>query len=103
MARNKLAGTKTGKSRSARYYQDNPEARRKKLEYDKKFGQNKNQRKKRAILVKENRDRGTYGNHDGKDLAHYKGSDGKLKVKEQDQSKNRGDKKRIYFKVKKPK
>ena len=30
MARNKLAGTKVGNSKSAKYYQDNPEAKKKK-------------------------------------------------------------------------
>lgn len=40
MARNTLAGTKTGKSETAKYYQENPEARKKKQEYDKKPMQN---------------------------------------------------------------
>ena len=35
--RNKLAGTKTGSSKSAKYYQSNPEARAKKEAYDKEY------------------------------------------------------------------
>ena len=37
MARNGLSGTKTGKSKSARYYQENPLARAVKSNYDKKL------------------------------------------------------------------
>ena len=37
MARNTLAGTKTGKSDTAKYYQEHPEARAKKQAYDKKY------------------------------------------------------------------
>lgn len=99
MPRNKLAGKRTGKSRSAKYYHSHPEAREKKKQYDTQFNKSPKQRKKRVILVRENRERGTYGNHDGKDLAHYK-ENGKLKMKQQSQSKNRGDKKNVYFRVK---
>ena len=37
MARNKLAGTATGKSKSAKYYAANPEARAKKNAYNKEY------------------------------------------------------------------
>lgn len=37
MARNKLAGTKTGKSKSARRYQKDPKARAKKKAYDTEY------------------------------------------------------------------
>ena len=59
-----------GKSRSARYYQENPEARRKKNEYQKEFNKKPSQRKKRSELVQERRRRGIYGKFDGKDVAH---------------------------------
>jgi hypothetical protein len=58
------------KSASAKYYASNPEARAKKAAYDKKFNQKPEQRAKRAELVKVNRERGTYGNGDGKDASH---------------------------------
>jgi len=82
--RNKLAGTKTGKSRSARFYQENPEARQKKMEYDKDYQDSDSRKKYRAELNKINRDKGTYGNGDGKDVAHKT----KTKTRMQSQSKN---------------
>lgn len=92
--RNKLAGTKKGTSKSAKYYQENPEARKKKLAYDKKYGSTESRKEYRAELQKINRDKGTHANHDGKDAAHQS----KTKTKMQAQSKNRADKKRSFFK-----
>lgn len=60
-------------SRSAKYYRDNPEARKKKKDYDTKFNKSSKQRKKRSELNKYNREKGTYGNGDGKDAAHKGG------------------------------
>lgn len=92
--RNKLAGTKTGTSKSAKYYQENPEARKKKIAYDKKYGSTESRKEYRAELQKINRDKGTHGNGDGKDVAHQS----KTKTRMQSQSKNRADKKRSFFK-----
>jgi hypothetical protein len=92
--RNKLAGTKTGNSKSAKYYQENPEARKKKIAYDKKYGSTESRKEYRAELQKLNREKGTHGNGDGKDVAHQS----KTKTKMQSQSKNRADKKRSFFK-----
>lgn len=61
-----------GLSRSARYYRDNPEARKKKNRYNTKYHSTAKRRKYRAELNKENRRRGTYGNGDGKDVSHKK-------------------------------
>jgi len=94
MARNKLAGTKFGKSDSAKYYQNNTEAREKKKEYDTKYHSTPSRRKYRAILGVINRKNGTAGNHDHKDMAHTS----KTKTISQSQSKNRADKKRMFFK-----
>lgn len=58
--------------KSAEYYKKNPESYAKKLAYDKKHNAKPEQRAKRAELVKVNRDRGTYGNGDGKDASHTK-------------------------------
>lgn len=85
MARNSLAGKSTGKSKSAKFYAENPESRKKKVEYQKKYASSDQQKKYRAELNKANRKAGTYGNKDGKDMSHQKS--GKL-VKEA-QSKNR--------------
>jgi hypothetical protein len=56
--------------KSAKAYRDNPESYAKKLAYDKKYNAQPEKRAKRAELVKINRDRGTYGNGDGKDASH---------------------------------
>lgn len=85
MARNTLAGTKTGKSETAKYYQENPEARKKKQEYDKKTNAKPSEVAYRSELNKKNRDAGTYGNKDGKDMSHTKSG----KMVSEDQSKNR--------------
>lgn len=92
--RNKLAGTKTGTSKSAKYYQSNPEARAKKEAYDKEYHSTDARKKYRAELNQENRERGTYGNKDGKDIAHKS----RTRTRMQSQSKNRADKKRSFFK-----
>jgi hypothetical protein len=83
--RNKLAGKSLGKSRSAKYYAENPEARKKKNEYDAQYHSTTERKKYRAKLNRANRRAGTYGNGDGKDMSHTKS--GKL-VKEK-QSSNR--------------
>jgi hypothetical protein len=92
--RNKLAGTKQGTSKSAKYYQENPEARKKKKAYDTDYHSADSRREYRSELNKVNRERGTYGNGDGKDAAHTS----KTKTRMQSQSKNRADKKRSFFK-----
>lgn len=56
-------------SRSAKYYRDNPEARKKKAATDKKINARPEQRKKRSELAKERRKRGIDGKGGG-DLSH---------------------------------
>lgn len=75
-------------SRSAKYYRDNPEARKKKNAYQKKFNKKRSQVKKRVELNKINRKLGTYGNGDKLDVSHRTGKKPRL----QKQSKNRGSK-----------
>ena len=58
--------------RTAKYYTSNPEARKKRLEYQKEYNKQDREVKKRVELNAENRKRGTYGNGDGKDVAHTK-------------------------------
>lgn len=88
MGRNRLAGKSTGKSKSAKFYSENEESRKKKQAYDTRFHATKARRKYRSKLAKANREAGTYGNHDGLDMAH-KGS--KI-VGMKSQSANRGSK-----------
>jgi len=59
-------------SKSAKYYRDHPEARKKKAATTSKINKRPDQRKKRSQLVQERRDRGIYGKG-GKDVSHEKG------------------------------
>ena len=68
-----MADKKGGKSKSATYYSKNPKAKAKKAAYDKKYHSTPSRRKYRAALNKKNREAGTYGNGDGKDVSHKKG------------------------------
>lgn len=92
--RNKIAGTKTGTSKSAKYYQNNPESRNKKKAYDKEYHSTTERKKYRSNLNKKNRERDTYGNGDKKDVSHKS----KTKTRMQSQSSNRADKKNNFFK-----
>ena len=74
-----------GKSKSAIYFQKNPDARKKKNAYNTFYHATPERKKYRVRLNKANRKAGTYGNGDGKDMSHTKS--GKL-VKES-QSANR--------------
>ena len=58
--------------RTAKYYASNPEARKKRLEYQKEYNKQDREVKKRVELNAENRKRGTYGNNDGLDVSHTK-------------------------------
>ncbi len=73
---------------TAKYYKDNPKAKAKKDAYQKEYNKKPEQVKKRVELNKVNRDRGTYGNGDGLDMAHTKNGIVKKKA-----SVNRGSKK----------
>ena len=70
--RNKQAGKSTGKSKSAKYFASNPEARKKKNEYNKKYHSTPERKKYRAALNRTNKKKGTYGNGDNKDESHSK-------------------------------
>lgn len=83
--RNSLAGSKKGKSESAKYFQSHPEARKKKDAYNKEYHSTSERRKYRSELNKENKKSGTYGNKDGKDKSHTKSG----RVVNEGQSKNR--------------
>lgn len=82
--RNTLAGTRRGKSKSAKYFQTHPEAKAKKDAYNTSYHQSEERKSYRAKLNKANREQGTYGNKDGKDLSHGVGG-----LKKESQSKNR--------------
>lgn len=72
--------------KSAKYYQDNPEARAKKKKYDTEFNKKPAQRKKRSELTLERRRRGIDGKG-GDDVGHTKSG-----YRMQSPAKNRGSK-----------
>jgi hypothetical protein len=83
--RNSLAGKSTGKSKSAKYFAANPEARAKKNAYNKEYHSTPERNSYRAKLNMANRAAGTYGNGDGKDMSHTKAG----KVVKESKSTNR--------------
>lgn len=82
--RNTLAGTKKGKSKSAKYFQTHPEAKANKDAYNTEYHKSSKRKKYRAKLNKKNKEEGTYGNKDGKDMSHGKGG-----LRKESQSSNR--------------
>lgn len=59
--------------KTAKYYSENPEAKKRKYAYDKKHNAKPENVKKRTELNKYNREKGTYGNGDSKDASHIGG------------------------------
>lgn len=59
-----------GLSRTAKYYRDNPDARKKHQETSKKHAAKPAARRKRAQCNAYNREQNTYGNGDGLDASH---------------------------------
>ena len=51
------------------------ERRKKKIAYDKKYHATEKRKKYRALLNRKNKEAGTYGNGDGKDMSHTKSGD----------------------------
>jgi hypothetical protein len=78
--------------KTAKYYAENPKAKKKKSEYQSKFNKSEKQRKNRAELNRENRRRGTYGNGDGMDVSHKKDGSTILEKQSQNRARNRGKK-----------
>jgi hypothetical protein len=72
---------------TAKFYATHPDARARHLEYQKNYNQRPDQLAKRVELNKENRKRGSYADHDGKDLSHHASG----RFTEKLASKNRGD------------
>jgi hypothetical protein len=70
--------------KTQKYYNDNPEAKKKKKEYDTKYHSTSERKAYRGALVKARRDAGVYGKG-GKDMSHAK--DGTIVP--EDKSKNR--------------
>ena len=58
--------------KSSKYYKSNREALKVKRAYQRKYNKKPKEVKRRVALKRINRDRGTYGNNDGKDASHRK-------------------------------
>tara|TARA_R100000734_G_C3276359_1_gene71085 strand:- start:84 stop:335 length:252 start_codon:yes stop_codon:yes gene_type:complete len=61
-------------AKTSDYYKSNPAARKRRLTQQKKYNKTKKGLALRVNANRLNRQLGTYGNGDGKDAAHYKGS-----------------------------
>ena len=61
-------------ARTSEYYKKNPEARKRRLKQQAKYNKTKKGLEIRVNANKLNKKLGTYGNRDGMDAAHYKGS-----------------------------
>ena len=72
--------------RTSQYYKTHPEARAKRLEYQAEYNKKPEQLKKRIELNRVNRERGQYGDGDGKDMSHKRNG----RIVEESASKNRG-------------
>lgn len=64
------------------------ETKKKKLAYDKEYHSTEERKKYRAELNRENRNRKTYGNGDGKDVSHTKGGGFVLEKAKSNRSRN---------------
>ena len=65
-----------------------PSSIARKRAYDKKYHQTPARKKYRASLNKANRDAGTYGNGDGKDMSHTKSGKMKLELQRINRKRN---------------
>ena len=74
-------------AKTSEYYKSNPAAKKKRLTQQKQYNKTKKGLALRVNANRLNRQLGTYGNGDGKDAAHYKGSTTKGRL--QSPSKNR--------------
>ena len=74
-------------SKTSKYYKKNPKARKRRLRQQAKYNKTKRGLSIRVNANKLNRKLGTYGNRDGLDAAHYKGS--KTRGRKQKPSLNR--------------
>ena len=64
--------------------------------YQKAYDAKPSQKKKRAALNRENHKRGTYGNGDGKDVAHTKSGRTKLQIASVNRANNGHGKRKRY-------
>ena len=79
-------------SRTSKYYKENPEANKKRLNQQARYNRQSLQIQKRVELNRENRKRGTYGNGDGMDVSHKKDGSTFLEKASKNRARNRSRK-----------
>lgn len=77
----------TGKSKTAKYYNSNPKARKKRVASQAKINAKPSEKKRRAELAKERRKRGVMGKG-GKDVSHKKGGGTTLESRRANRARN---------------
>ena len=83
-------------SRPSAYYKKNPAARKRRLKQQAKYNKTKEGLKIRTAANKCNRKLGTYGNGDGKDVAHTKSGRTKLQIASVNRANNGHGKRKRY-------
>lgn len=76
-------------AKTSDYYKKNPAARKRRLKQQAKYNKTKKAKDKRVELNRLNRQRGTYGNGDGKDVSHCKGGGTVLEKASSNRARNR--------------
>ena len=92
MARNSLAGKRTGKSKTAKFYAQNPKSRDKKKKYDTDYHKSKSRKKYRAKLNKWNKNNSNSKKGDGKDASHTQTGSLVLELLRRNRARNRSKK-----------
>ena len=92
MARNSLAGKRTGKSKTAKYYAKNPKSREKKKKYDTEYHSTTNRKRYRASLNKWNKNNSKSKKGDGKDASHSRSGSLTLEIQTRNRARNRSKK-----------
>jgi hypothetical protein len=77
-------------SRTSEYYKKNPKAAAKRRKQQAKYQKKRKVVKKRVELNRINRQKGTYGNGDGKDVSHCKGGGTRMEKASKNRARNRG-------------
>ena len=92
MGRNNNAGKYSGTSKSSRYYAENPDARKKKAEYENKYQSTPYRKRYRKLLDKANAKNPNSKVGDGKDASHTKSGGLVLESQSKNRARNRGKK-----------
>ena len=82
-----------GLGRTAKYYRENPEAKKKHRDSSRKAAATPTAIKKREEANAFNRKKGTYGNGDGLDASHFGGKVAKLEKAKSNRARGGGQKK----------